>query len=199
MHAAAKVRACVWQEVCKGHEMRAAAKVRACMWQEDCKWRDMHEAANEQKNRKRRDMRAAANEQKNRKWRDMRTVATSKTETKQKKAPQKEPWTNMGSKGEECTMEVHVISHAEPNTCAQSAAEKKENFCENKRDTLLQGRYEKIKSSRGKYLAPKQTQQWIQGRGVPHNKARKIQSWARAKRSKDTCGRKSFHQQSNKK
>eukprot|EP00957_Ditylum_brightwellii_P092332 7029792-Ditylum_brightwellii.AAC.1 len=27
-------------------------------------------------------------------------------------------------------MEVHVISHAEPNTCAQSAAEKKEDFCE---------------------------------------------------------------------
>eukprot|EP00957_Ditylum_brightwellii_P152805 11631693-Ditylum_brightwellii.AAC.1 len=90
----------------------------------------MRAAANEQKNCKWHDMRAAANEQKNRKWRDMRTAATSKTETKQKKAPQKKPRANTGSKGEECTMEVHVISHAETNTCAQSAAEKKEDFCE---------------------------------------------------------------------
>eukprot|EP00957_Ditylum_brightwellii_P152687 11622602-Ditylum_brightwellii.AAC.1 len=60
----------------------------------------------------------------------MFTAATSKTETKQKKAPQKEHRANTGSKGEEWMMEVHVISHAEPNTCAQSAAKKKENFCE---------------------------------------------------------------------
>eukprot|EP00957_Ditylum_brightwellii_P090987 6928208-Ditylum_brightwellii.AAC.1 len=68
-------------KVCKGRKMRAAAKVRACVWQEDRKWRDMN---------------AAADEQKNRKWRDIRTAATSKTETKQKKAPQKEPWDNTG-------------------------------------------------------------------------------------------------------
>jgi len=111
----------------KGHEMRAAAKARACVWQEDRKWRA---AVNEQKNCKWRDMRAAANEQKNCKWHDMRAAATSKTETKQKKAPRKEPRANTGSEEEECTMEVHVISHAEPNTYAQSAAEKKEDLCE---------------------------------------------------------------------
>eukprot|EP00957_Ditylum_brightwellii_P043560 3302649-Ditylum_brightwellii.AAC.1 len=46
------------------------------------------------------------------------------------KTPQKEPWANMGSEGEECTIGVHVISHTEPNTCAQSVGEKKEDFHE---------------------------------------------------------------------
>eukprot|EP00957_Ditylum_brightwellii_P001874 143828-Ditylum_brightwellii.AAC.1 len=56
----------------------------------------MRAAANEQKNRKWHDRRAEANEQKNCKWHDMRTAATSKTDTKQKKAQQKEPRDNTG-------------------------------------------------------------------------------------------------------